>query len=31
MIDASPDITARQITSIRNKLMDLAVARGWNG
>ncbi|AVM01138.1 cold-shock protein [Gordonia iterans] len=31
LIDASPDITARQITSIRNKLMDLAVARGWNG
>ncbi|UQE77084.1 cold shock domain-containing protein [Gordonia sp. PP30] len=30
LIDASPDITARQITSIRNKLMDLAASRGWN-
>lgn len=30
LIDASPDITARQITSIRNKFMDLAAERGWH-
>ena len=30
LLDSSPDLTARQITSIRNKLMDLASTRGWN-
>lgn len=29
LLDSSPDLTARQITSIRNKLMDLAGTRGW--
>ncbi len=29
LLDSAPDLTARQITSIRNKLMDLASARGW--
>lgn len=29
LLDSAPDLTARQITSIRNKLMDLASSRGW--
>ncbi|MFZ2510505.1 MAG: cold shock domain-containing protein [Gordonia sp. (in: high G+C Gram-positive bacteria)] len=29
LLDSAPDLTARQITSIRSKLMDLAGARGW--
>lgn len=30
LLDSAPDLTARQITSIRNKVMDLAAARGWS-
>lgn len=30
LLESAPDLTARQITSIRNKLMDLATTRGWN-
>ncbi|GAC57147.1 putative cold shock protein [Gordonia hirsuta DSM 44140 = NBRC 16056] len=29
LLDSAPDLTARQITSIRNKMMDLASTRGW--
>lgn len=29
LLDASPDLTARQITAIRSRLMDLASTRGW--
>lgn len=29
LLDSAPDLTARQITSIRGHLMDLAEARGW--
>ena len=30
LLDASPDLTARQITSIRSRLLDLASSRGWS-
>ena len=29
LLDSAPDLTARQITSIRSRLMDLASSRGW--
>ena len=29
LLDSAPDLTARQITSIRGRLMDLASQRGW--
>ncbi|WP_132991680.1 cold-shock protein [Gordonia zhaorongruii] len=30
LLDSSPDLTARQITSIRSRILDLAAARGWS-
>ena len=30
LLDSSPDLTARQITSIRSRLLDLAASRGWS-
>ena len=30
LLDSSPDLTARQITSIRSRILDLASARGWS-
>ncbi|MCF8607535.1 cold shock domain-containing protein [Gordonia sp. HY442] len=30
LLDASPDLTARQVTAIRSRILDLATARGWS-
>ncbi|WP_420042101.1 cold-shock protein [Gordonia sp. MP11Mi] len=30
LLDSSPDLTARQITSIRSRILDLAASRGWS-
>ncbi len=30
LLDSSPDLTARQITAIRSRILDLAAARGWS-
>ncbi|GEE03502.1 DNA-binding protein [Gordonia spumicola] len=30
LLDSAPDLTARQITSIRSRILDLAAARGWS-
>ncbi|GAA4677939.1 cold shock domain-containing protein [Gordonia humi] len=30
LLDSSPDLTARQITSIRSRILDLASTRGWS-
>ncbi|KJR06537.1 cold-shock protein, partial [Gordonia sihwensis] len=30
LLDASPDLTARQIVAIRSGLLDMASQRGWS-
>lgn len=29
LLDASPDLAARQVTAIRSRILDFATARGW--